>query len=472
MLRITKIRSRTVFASVVGILAIAVNATNANADTYSSNGNTGSNGNSAKGNGAGNTALNTAVEWYKDSGIRLGGWINGGATFNPSQSSGFNGPVTFTDQSNRAQLNQFYVYLQRAVVAEGSSWDFGFRADFMFGSDAIFTQAYGVPAFDVTTGQPLSRSNWDLDICCASTKYYGVAFPQVFAEAYVPVGNGLNVKVGHFYTPIGYESVPAPDNFFYSHAYTMQYGEPFTHTGGLGNYNINKNWMFMGGVTTGSATGGWDGGFDKQLGNWGGLAGITWTSDDMGTSANLSGSYSATSTRSSEPWMLYSVVLKHQFTLKTHFVFQHDHGFAGGVLLNGVIQDAEWYGINTHFYYDLMPELSVGVRAEWFRDRDGFRVFSPGRVAAATNNRGFSYALGSNQLNNSFAAPADYYGVTVGMNWKAAKTLKLDWKAMQQFNVRPNVRYDAADGLHGLDYRPFGGHKDQVVLSLDFMVPF
>ncbi len=123
MLRITRIRSRTVFASVVGILAIAVNATNANADTYSSNGNTGSNGNSAKGNGAGTTALDTAVEWYKDSGIRLGGWINGGATFNPSQSSGFNGPVTFTDQSNRAQLNQFYVYLQRAVVAEGSSWD-------------------------------------------------------------------------------------------------------------------------------------------------------------------------------------------------------------------------------------------------------------------------------------------------------------------------------------------------------------
>ena len=146
----------------------------------------------------------------------------------------------------------------------------GGRFDFMFGSDAIFTQAYGVPAFDVNTGQPLARSNWDLDLCCASTRYYGIAIPQAYAEAYVPVGNGLNVKVGHFYTPIGYESVPAPDNFFYTHAYTMQYGEPFTHTGVLGNYKINKNWSFLGATTTGSATGGWDGGFDKQLGNWGG----------------------------------------------------------------------------------------------------------------------------------------------------------------------------------------------------------
>jgi hypothetical protein len=68
--------------------------------------------------------------------------------------------------------------------------------------------------------------------------------------------------------------------------------------------------------------------------------------------------------------------------------------------------------------------------------------------------------------------PADYYAVTVGMNWKAAKTLKLDWKPMQQFNVRPNVRYDNVDAMHGATYRPFGGHKDQVVLSLDFMVPF
>jgi hypothetical protein len=422
--------------------------------------------------GSTSAQANTAMDLFKNSGIRVGGWLNGGATFNPGQTTGFNGPVTFGDQANRAQLNQFNIFVQRAVVAEGSSWDIGGRFDFMFGSDAIFTQAYGVPAFDVNSGQPLNRSNWDLDLCCASTRYYGIALPQAYAEAYVPVGNGLNVKVGHFYTPIGYESVPATDNFFYTHAYTMQYGEPFTHTGVLGNYKVSKNWSVIGATTTGSATGGWDGGFDKQLGNWGGIAGVTWTSDDMGSSANLSGTYGRTSTRSNEPWGLYSLVLKHRVTPKTHFVFQHDHGYAGGVLLNGVNTNAQWFGINTHLYYDLTPELSVGMRAEWFRDRDGFRVFSPGRVSAATNNQGLSYALGSNQFGNATSMPADYYEITVGMNWKAAKTLKIDWKPMQKFNVRPNVRYDNVDALHGATYRPFGGHKDQVVLSLDFMLPF
>jgi hypothetical protein len=169
-------------------------------------------------NASADTDDNGVMKLLRDSGIRIGGWINGGATFNPSQSSGFNGPVTFADRANRAQLNQFNIFVQRAVVAEGSAWDIGGRVDFMFGSDAIFTQTYGVPSFDVNSGQPLARSNWDLDLCCASTRYYGIAFPQAYAEAYVPVGNGLNVKVGHFYTPIGYESVPAPDNFFYTHA--------------------------------------------------------------------------------------------------------------------------------------------------------------------------------------------------------------------------------------------------------------
>lgn len=421
---------------------------------------------------ASNDTSRTLLDLYKESEIRIGGWINGGATFNPSNIDGFNGPVTFDDQANRFQLNQLNIFVERAVVAEGNSWDFGGRFDILFGTDAIFTQAYGVPAFDVNSGQPLARSNWDLDLCCASTRYYGIAIPQAYVEAYVPVGNGMNVKLGHFYTPIGYESVPAPDNFFYSHAYTMQYGEPFTHTGILANYYISKNWMLMAGTTTGSATGGWDGGFDKQLGNWGGLAGITWSSDDMGSSANLSGSYAETSTRSTEPWGMYSVVLKHRVGTRMNVVLQHDHGYAGGVLLNGITRNAEWYGINTHVYYDITPDLSIGVRAEWFRDKDGFRVFSPGRVGAATNNRGLSYALGSGQLGNAVSAPADYYAVTLGMNWKAMKTLKKDWSAMKSFNVRPNVRYDSADGLHGVDYRPFNRHKDQVVLSLDFMLSF
>ena len=424
-----------------------------------------------------NTLLETVgdpneSQFMKKIGLKIGGWANAGVTYNAaSPDSNFNGPVTFGDRSAEFQLNQLNIFAQRAVAAEGDAWDFGGRVDAMFGTDAIFTQAYGVPAYDVNTGLPLNRNHWDLDMLGSTdNRFYDIALPQAYAEIYAPIGNGLNIKAGHFYTPIGYETVPAPDNFFYTHAYTMQYGEPFTHTGVMGNYTVDKNWAVMGGVTTGSATGGWDGGWDKQLGNWGGLAGTTWTSDDKGTSVNISGTYGATSEHSGQSWGLYSMVLKHNITDKTHLVLQHDHGYANGV--NGALAnatsatDTEWYGINSHLTYDVKDNLTAGVRAEWFRDQNGFRVCSPGRVAAATNvidNVGTAGSYAANFLSSCL--PASYYAVTAGVNWKPMKWL----------NIRPNVRYDWVDGITaaGVRNRPFGNAKqDQFLFSTDFNVNF
>ncbi len=404
-------------------------------------------------------------EFMKNLGLKVGGWANAGVTYNATDpGDGFNGPVTFGDRANEFQLNQLNIFVQRVVAVEGDAWDFGGRFDAMFGTDSIFTQAYGVPAFDVNTGQPMNRNNWDLNMLgSGSNRFYDIALPQAYVEAYAPIGNGLNIKAGHFYTPIGYETVPATDNFFYTHAYTMQYGEPFTHTGVMGNYSVNKNWAVMGGVTTGSATGGWDGGFNKQLGNWGGLAGTTWTSDDKGTSANISGTYSATSEQSSQAWGLYSIVLKHNITDKTHLMLQHDHGYANGVLLGGVVQDTEWYGLNTHLTYDLKDNLTAGLRGEWFRDHNGFRVYSPMRVAAATSGDNNSYANGG-QPNNSNFMPASYYAITAGVNWKPVKWM----------NIRPNVRYDWVDTGAAVGKLPFdaGNKKDQFLFSTDFVVNF
>ncbi|MEO7883770.1 MAG: porin [Nitrosospira sp.] len=435
-------RSQMIFAVAGILLSIVMNSTNAHA--------------------------NNLTNFFKDSGLKIGGWINAGATYNPSNpANGYNGSVTFADRANRFQLNQFNLFIQRTVITEGKAFDIGGRFDFMFGTDAIYTQAFGIPSSDVNSGQPMNRGNWDLNLCCSSTRTYGIALPQAYVEAYIPVGNGLNLKAGHFYSPTGYETVPAPDNFFYTHAYTFNNGEPFTHVGLVGNYAVNKNWSLMGGAITGSATGGWDGTFDKQLGNWGGLGGITWTSDDMRSSINVTGTYSETSTRSNKPWGMYNVVLQHRITPKTHLVLHHVHGYAGGVLLNGSPKNAEWYSINTHLYYDLLNDLSIGIRGEWFRDRDGFRVFSPFRVLAATDSTGSSFA-------GNFAptaAPADYYEVTLGMNWKPARRLKIDWKPMQKLNIRPNIRYDRADGINQ-SYRPFDNRKDQFLFSLDAMIPF
>jgi hypothetical protein len=122
----------------------------------------------------------------KDNNIVIGGWANAGITYNAAApANNFNGPVTFADRSGEFQLNQLNLFAQRAVAAEGDAWDFGGRVDAMFGTDAIFTQAYGVPAFDVNTGLPLNRGSWDLNLL-GVTQPLLRALPQAYAEAYAP----------------------------------------------------------------------------------------------------------------------------------------------------------------------------------------------------------------------------------------------------------------------------------------------
>ncbi|MCX7098131.1 MAG: porin [Methylococcales bacterium] len=403
----------------------------------------------------------------KDAGVVIGGWANAGVTYNATDpESNFNGPVTFGDRSAEFQLNQLNMYIQRAVATEGDKWDVGGRFDIMFGTDSIFTQAYGVPSFDVNTANPRERSTWDLSLLNNSNnRFYDLAMPQAYLEAYIPIGNGLNVKAGHFYTPIGYETVPAPDNFFYTHAYTMQYGEPFTHTGVMGNYAVDSNWSVMGGVITGSATGGWDGGWDKQLGNWAGLMGATWTSSSKNTSLNVAGTYGATSETNSSDWSLYSIVLKQNITDKMHLMVQHDHGFANNTYDYATATpnaiDAQWYGINTHLTYDVTDTIVAGLRGEWFRDQNGFRVCSPGRVAAATDNTGSSYA--ASYLSTCSAA--SYYAFTAGVTWKPKTWLSL----------RPNVRYDWADSqtkMFDVNSSGVGQKSDQFLFSTDMTITF
>lgn len=409
-----------------------------------------------------------ATRFMKEWNLQLGGWLNSSVSANMhSASDGFNGPVTFNDRSGEVQMNQLYAWLQKQVNVNSDSFDWGGRLDFMYGTDALFTQAHGVPDYDLRSGAAMNRGHWDLHLTSLDERFYGLALPQAYAEFNLPVGRGLSVKAGHFYSVIGYEVVTAPDSFFVSKSYAFQYGEPFTHTGVLGNYAVNDNWSVMAGAVTGSGTGGWDGGWDRQLGNWAFLGGGSWSSDDLDSSVSLTATAGGRSEHASSPWALYSLVGKRNLTGKLHYVFQHDHGFADQVRTahtprGGGTEDARWYGINQYLFYDIEDNLSVGMRAEWFRDHNGFRVSGPARCAASVNaNNGTSepYACGAGDMAAYPFAGSSYYAVTAGLSYKSAKWLTL----------RPNIRYDWADQVKAFDA---GQRRNQLLFTADVVVSF
>jgi len=349
--------------------------------------------------------------FMKDLGLSIGGWIDFGSTYNfETPRDNNNTPITFNDRHLEFQLNQFYFYVERAVNTGGSSWDIGGRADFLFGTDARFTLNSGLD--DDLLDDDFSR-------------FYRVSAPQIYAEVYAPIFNGVTAKIGHFYTIIGNEVVTSPDNFFYSHAYTMQYGEPFEHNGFLLTTPINDNITLMAGGVLG-----WDN-YSDDLDIWNFLGGISWSSNDEKTGVTVTATVGPTADSDNGDenirW-LYSVVASHDITDNLHYLIQHDHGVeeVGNV-------KAEWYGINQYLSYDINDQLSAGVRGEWFRDDDGARV-----TGAAGN----------------------FFGVTAGINYAITGWLK----------IRPEVRYDWFDGRDD----PFDGSTsdDQVTVAADVIVTF
>lgn len=357
--------------------------------------------------------------FFKGRGIEVGGWIDQGVSVvdnNPADR--YNGVVTFNDRDGEYQMNQFWLYAERAIDNGGCGWAIGGRVDFVYGTDARFTQAVdGLEA------------NWN-----QTARFYQAALPQ----AYVDVAyNDVSVRVGHFYTIIGYEVVAAPENFFYSHSYSMQYGEPFTHTGALATIDWNRHWSFSAGVHRG-----WDQFDDTDgLDSMGFLGGATWTSCDRRKSVALA--ITSGEQGRGDTWLMYSVVGKAKIGKKLTGVLQYDYGNSSG----GAAASAEWYGLSQSFLYQISRCWSAGARVEWFRDNDGSRVTG----------------LGSGNLNTG-PFVGDFFEATVGLNWKPRANIR----------VRPELRWDwyGADTAGGP--RPFdaGDQSRQFMFGCDMIVSF
>src|SRR5690606_15484916 len=113
-----------------------------------------------------------------------------------------------------------------------------------------------------------------------------------------------------------------------SHAYTMQYGEPFTHTGMLATWKANECWTLSGGFDRGWDN--WEGDANDQI-NF--LGGVTWNNGD-GLSVAFSGTLGNEPTNAGgfDDRNLYSLVVSKEFNDRLTYVIQHDNGFQ----LNGV----------------------------------------------------------------------------------------------------------------------------------------
>jgi hypothetical protein len=370
-------------------------------------------------------------------GINVAGWIGQSFNWNTTNPADrFNGPVAMTDRSNEWQLNQLYLYAEKAT-ANDVGWDLGGRMDLLYGTDNRFTTAAGLE----TEGY-YQNPQW------TDYRFYGLAMPQLYAA--VQRGD-LTVKVGHFYAPVGYEVVPMIGNFFSSLPYTFEYGEPFTFTGVLANYAISENTSIGGGFTRGWDN--WGGGEDYRNPHLGGLVTFSTRVGEGSLAAAWVFGPEATQAAGFQQRFLQTLVYSRPLEDDWTMVMQSDLGFQNDAVITGN-SDAYWYGLNGYLFKKISDRWSWGMRAEWFRDQDGARV---GGYLGTTDN-GSLRGLSTGRVGYA----GNFYAITLGANWRPTA----NWI------VRPNVRFDWFQGdltANNTEGDPFdgGNGNSQTLIGFD-----
>jgi hypothetical protein len=311
----------------------------------------------------------------------------------------------FNSNPDSFDLSQGWMFVEKEADSTNGELAFGFRLDAMYGVDGPDTQAFGNP--DPT---------WDRNPAYTRGGNYGWALPQLYGE--VAMGD-LSVKIGHFYTLMGYESVPAPQNFFYSHSMMMVLSEPFTHTGAVGTYEMNDCTTLYGGWTAG-----WDTGFDQFGDGSTFLGGFTRKFNDDASFTYMT-SFGDLGARGDDAYS-QSIVLDLQLTERVQCVFQSDV-----LRVNSTGEDN--FGLSNYLFYTISDRLAFGRRIEWWKG-DNVTGYAP--------HGGVLPPSGSHSQ----------YEATYGFNYKATANI----------TVRPEYRYDWSPGLN---------YKESV-FGIDFVATF
>jgi len=152
----------------------------------------------------------------------ISGYVDTSAVWNPGSGNANPAPFAFNaGKQDGFNLNVVGLTLEKPL--DEGTWSAGYKADLIFGPDAV--------GFNTSPG--------------ASASDFGIK--QAYVALRAPLGNGLDLKLGVFDTPIGYESFTGyrNPNYTRSYGYTI---EPTQHTGLLASYQFSEVFAASAGI--------------------------------------------------------------------------------------------------------------------------------------------------------------------------------------------------------------------------------
>jgi len=367
-----------------------------------------------------------AAQTLDDLGIDIKGHIEAGYTW--SFSNPPNDVITgrvFDSENDELVLNQIDLQVSRTltntddkVLGYKDKFNVGFNVEMIYGKDAQLIHSNGL--FDWYNDNASRNEEFDLT--------------QAYVEFGVPVGTGLDIIVGKFVTPIGYEVINPTQNAFYSHSFLFGFAIPFTHTGVQAKYNLSDTLYVSAGVNRG-----WEQSLEDNNGDDGlsflGSVGYTYTPESgKPISFIVNGIAGPEQAGVKGNWRaLIDVIATTSVGDQLSFAINADWAYEDDAAING--NQAQWYGVAGYMGYKISDMFTANLRAEWFNDKDGAR------------------GLGTN-----------VYEVTAGVSIHPMPTNALGSNLV----IRPEVRYDYAQNAifdGGTDF-------DQLTVGVDAIFTF
>ena len=292
--------------------------------------------------------------WVRN--VKLSGFVDASYVYNTQNpESRASSLRVFDTEANGFQPNAFGLTVEKPVSAESRV---GFRSDLIVGEDAEILGA-------VTTG--LGSQTDELDLL------------QAYAEALLPLGNGLDVKFGKFTTLHGAEVVASKDNWNFSRSSLFGYAEPVNHTGVRLSYPFASWFTALVGVNQG-----WDVVDDNNVAKtieWQGT--FTPCPKASLSVTGMHGAEQASDNRDQRH--MIGLVAGYNPTDKLGLKLAYDYGHEQDAVSEGPDEDASWQGVAGYARYQFNDWYALAGRAEYFDDSDGVRTAVRSGARAATS---------------------------------------------------------------------------------------
>jgi len=368
--------------------------------------------------------------------FKISGWIDSGIAINPAgPNDNQNFGRLFDDRANEPLLNHFVINFERALAPQPGEFDWGFKLQFMYGSDARFIHSLGL--FSNTAATSIVQPD-------LVEGYLNLHFP-IISEG------GLDLKLGKFVTLEGAETIDPRTNFFYSHTYIFNFGIPFNHTGALATLHATKWLDLMAGVTRGVNTSIEDN--NDSLAFHGGIS-LNFNDGKVVVAASTHIG-PETPNNNHDQRYLSDITTTWKVTEKLTSITDLNCAL-------DEVNDAQAYGIAQYFTYAINSWLTAGIRGEIFWDDDGFYVLSFANTHDPMRALEGQPTIDPRTVGGG---KTTYGAITAGVNIKPPMP-----KPLAGLAIRPEIRYDCSLN----DTRPFNNSsdRDQFTAGIDFIVTF